>query len=584
MRSIRVLAPASILTAALLACSASPTNGESVGSQGEPIIGGAVVTTDTIGTALVSVSDGWSCSGTVIDGHWLLTAHHCVTSGNLTTGGTAIAPGDLTASTQSGARATGVAIFRHPTLDVAVVQLGADLLNPATNAPFPAQLFSGDVSTLVGQTVVCQGWGDNTFSTGFGTLRTANRPIAQMDGTSYRIDANGQGQIDWEGDSGGSCYLGSQILGVQSTCEYSGSTVDYCDQVAVENFYAWASSIINLPSDCTFSSTTAVCAQGWAFDPSANVVTESYTADCSANLSLKVLSGASWKAVAGQCESGETLTPPGSCSSPATNTFLFGWQEEGTVGSGPAIGSSQLAIACDSAAHCSQPFTITIPNCDTPIDTFTAAAASVSVPVNGQASTLLTWTGPWVQEDWGLYDTFAITPTVAGLTANVVDLSSPNTPGTYLENGPNYGQGYFSVSAAEGTKLGTYVMSVNATDAASGVTHAIPLQVTVTACVPSVTCSAGSCGTLASDDGCGNGPVVCPSCGAGDSCSDNVCCPVGDTWSATSQKCLPTCSATTPYCALTGTCLSVIACKAAGGGTGGGGGCTPQMAARHECS
>ena len=587
MRRIRILTPVSVLAAALLACGASPKSGESVGSQGQPIIAGTAVTADAIGTLAFTTpgSPGVNqfCSGTVIDGHWLLTAHHCVTVESVVTGGTALAPSDIVFLPNFFQPPSVVGVFLHPTLDVALLKLSGDFVNPATNLPYPAQLYSGDASSLVGHTVVCQGWGDNTLNSGSGTLRTANLPILQMDGTSYRIGPNSQGQIDGHGDSGGSCYLNSQIVGVQSTCVFSGSTVGYCDQVAVENFYSWASELINLPSDCTFLDATAQCVQGWQFEPGANVVAERYVATCSEPLTLTLFSG-EVQALNNDCDVGGTRTQPGNCSAPTPNAFIVGWQDDGVAQGGNWIGSVNPAIACDSAGRCSQPFNITIPNCDTPVDTFTASASSLSVAVNGEASTLLTWTGPWVQEDWGLYDTFSVSPTIEGLTWSLADLTSPNAPGTYTEYGPNYGQGYLSVSAATGTPLGSYAVTVDVIDQASGVDHALPVQLTVTACVPSVTCSASSCGTLASDDGCGHGPVVCGSCGTGESCSDNVCCRTGDTWNAASQECRPTCSVATPYCALTGTCLSVISCEDAGGGTGGGGGCTPLMAARHECS
>src|SRR5262249_7626067 len=80
---------------------------ESTADTSEPVINGTPVATDNIGTPVLSISNApnppnpsqsWGCSGTMLNSTWVLTAHHCVTINNLTTGGTIIPPGTLTAS------------------------------------------------------------------------------------------------------------------------------------------------------------------------------------------------------------------------------------------------------------------------------------------------------------------------------------------------------------------------------------------------------------------------------------------------------------------------------------------------------
>src|SRR5438477_2835075 len=111
----------------------NPTDGAFLVEAPEPIINGTVVANDVVGTPIISVSDtnvspavGFGCTGTMLTPTWMLTAHHCVTTGNLLTRGTAIKPGDLTVTIKGGTNSPrGVQIVRHPTLDVGLVRLSA---------------------------------------------------------------------------------------------------------------------------------------------------------------------------------------------------------------------------------------------------------------------------------------------------------------------------------------------------------------------------------------------------------------------------------------------------------------------------
>jgi hypothetical protein len=260
--------------------------------------------------------------------------------------------------------------------------------------------------------------------------------------------------------------------------------------------------------------------------------------------------------VPNDCDVNQTRTPPGSCTRPALtqNAFVPGWQDEGGAASGPSIGSQNWAIACDSAQRCSQPFKLTIPDCGTPRDQFADSPTSLTVEENYSSSTQITWSGPWVAGDSGISNTFVTSTTIPGGVATVSDVFSL---------GDGQGQAYLSVSAPLGIATGSYTASVTATDAASGVSHQLLVPVTVTQCVP-YTCSASSCGTIASSDGCGGGPVNCGSCGQGLTCSNNVCCPTGYTWSSVLEECVPpspTCRSGMIWCDCANGCTTSYACK-----------------------
>ncbi|MDP8999103.1 MAG: S1 family peptidase [Myxococcota bacterium] len=218
-----------ILCAIGLAGCGSQSNGtepSELGKVSEPIINGYVVTTDTIGTPLIGVLDpsgNWGCSGTMIKPQWLLTARHCVTQGELRTGGTAIAARNVIASIKDGNNsALGVQIVRHPTLDAALVFLDSAPLDSGGHS-FANPFYRGSTSALVPHVFYTQGWGANNLThctpsadgSGGGTLRSAALQVQQMlDSSRFQTIPNTfAGQIDAPGDSGSSLF--ATVAGIQ---------------------------------------------------------------------------------------------------------------------------------------------------------------------------------------------------------------------------------------------------------------------------------------------------------------------------------------------------------------------------------
>jgi hypothetical protein len=218
-----------------------------------------------VGTPLISVVDpsgSWGCTGTMVASRWMLTAHHCVTQeiggvGQIT-GGTAIAPGNLTARLNGGTNvATGVLIVRHPTLDAGLVLLNTAPLTGAGQSRIN-RFYRGSTSALVSQSFYTQGWGNNSITqctpgfggSGFGTLRTATLSIASMiDAGHFNITPNGSGQIEWTGDSGSSLYTNVASLtrpnGVESTgnCTQSPLKVTAIQHVRGDAIRSWVEGV-----------------------------------------------------------------------------------------------------------------------------------------------------------------------------------------------------------------------------------------------------------------------------------------------------------------------------------------------------
>ena len=230
------------------ACGSDARDMKATGTVFEPILGGASVTTDGIGTPWVSTSVG-NCSGTLVRPNWLLTAHHCVTLGNWTTGGTAIPASSVTAGLNAGTvNAAGVQLYRHPSLDVALVQLST-APQDGTGRVFYNPLYRGSTQGLASQNLYVQGWGDNTCTAGWGALRSATVPIGQVYGTSvpttgFELYPNAAGQLPWEGDSGSGAFVQIGSLLRAAGVASSGLCMQYETYSGGDAFRDWANGIV----------------------------------------------------------------------------------------------------------------------------------------------------------------------------------------------------------------------------------------------------------------------------------------------------------------------------------------------------
>src|SRR5207249_8504017 len=87
-------------------------------------------------------------------------------------------------------------VVRHPNLDAALVRLASPLVMNGSSTGYQFQGFYASApSTLVGKTLDCYGWGWNTTTGGYGTLRTADLKVGSASSDSYVLDANDRNQI-----------------------------------------------------------------------------------------------------------------------------------------------------------------------------------------------------------------------------------------------------------------------------------------------------------------------------------------------------------------------------------------------------
>jgi hypothetical protein len=173
------------------------------------------------------------------------------------TGGTAVDAASTTVTLLSrnagmsdaggGASAVGAKIHLHPTLDVALMKLASPLVSP-TGVQYVNSFYSGSSASLVGRTVYCQGWGDNTLNnsflsdgSGFGTLRSATLSISKAEGDGYDVVPNASGQISHSGDSGSACFLSGAITGV----DVIGDGQTFAHHIGADSIRDWVSGIIS---------------------------------------------------------------------------------------------------------------------------------------------------------------------------------------------------------------------------------------------------------------------------------------------------------------------------------------------------
>jgi hypothetical protein len=220
--------------------------GEHLGRGREEIINGTTIPAPDSGVVVVYGTGG--CTGTLLTNDWILTAAHCLSSGNLGS--------PSTINVVYGAQQkTADWAAPHPSVasgvDVALIHVSSPFAHKGLTSGYSRGIYAGSTASLVGKQLTCMGYGANAFDqSGWGTLRLGLISVGGAEGPGYRVNANAQGQIQWHGDSGGSCMLdvqgGRLITGVQSSSTYSDAsqTVVSAWQPSAEYFRTWVLNTI----------------------------------------------------------------------------------------------------------------------------------------------------------------------------------------------------------------------------------------------------------------------------------------------------------------------------------------------------
>ena len=205
----------------------------SIEEENNAIINGDVVSTDSMGIAFISLPGG-SCTGTVLSPHWILTAEHCTVAGQESAHRVRV----------NGVTATVDRIVQHPNLDVALLHVNRALPDPRINP-----IYTGTGKSLEGKTVLCQGYGRNTYDSNDGNLRQALLKVKTGSNTDLYMEPNATGQIQWFGDSGGPCFYTfngvPHVVSVSSWGTYSETKkkIYSANLVSAEGIIRWIYNI-----------------------------------------------------------------------------------------------------------------------------------------------------------------------------------------------------------------------------------------------------------------------------------------------------------------------------------------------------
>jgi secreted trypsin-like serine protease len=209
---------------------------EEPGGGATPMIIGGGNASNAPWAARLFVDGRQTCTATIIAPTYILTARHCVSSA----GTYSFRIGSLD-QTSGGTVATGVAITRHPSADLAVVRLGTSV--SATYSPLGT---TSDVA--VNQTVQVYGWGATCtgqpeINCQARYLKVANVRVTSVNCSDYTggiaVCAQRGNGITAGGDSGGPMFASGRQVGVASTSDRATRTA----YTNVTRYRSWISSI-----------------------------------------------------------------------------------------------------------------------------------------------------------------------------------------------------------------------------------------------------------------------------------------------------------------------------------------------------
>ena len=233
-----VSASSLLLVVPLVGCGADYDSDESVSTVAQAVWNGTRVkpwdfnSPDVRAKPLVYIQSNATCTGTIVQPSWVLTAKHCLTELN----GTVT---NKRSATVSQARTIDAVVNNlDPSLDVQMLHVSS----PFTGVT-PAPLVDAETTTasLYGSTLSCYGWGntqvnsagvesclafDTTCGGANAGLLTKARLVAESNSNSrginpnlFDLPVNGLGQLQLSGDSGGPCFFGNgngSIAGFES--------------------------------------------------------------------------------------------------------------------------------------------------------------------------------------------------------------------------------------------------------------------------------------------------------------------------------------------------------------------------------
>ena len=229
-----------VVAATALGCSAEVGSEEEAASSEVAIIGGSVLpVVDQRSMGIVRVN-GNRCSGALLTPHWAITATHCV---DLVVAGNNHVRMARTDGGEDDRQVTAVSQVAQT--DITILQLGPTSPGMMWPVALPTRTMVPSSTNVVNQNVTCYGQGATAYAspsgvTGAGPWRSLVRKVTSDDGFNRYVQSDNGNNILAPGDSGGACFLGSQIAGIVSfsnDLDCADRTTDFaCKQTITKIF------------------------------------------------------------------------------------------------------------------------------------------------------------------------------------------------------------------------------------------------------------------------------------------------------------------------------------------------------------
>jgi len=287
---VRIYSGAVLSVALASGCAVDSGNAaDDVARNEQQIINGTVPSPGGLaGYGVVSLG---GCTGQLLDNRHVITAHHCVRAYDDSTGvwGALYSPPDVSYEDGGINQTAGTAQIFEPAQpwslnagDYSILALSVPLVVSGSSTAYSRAIYASADSTLANQNVLCIGYGGTiaatatTFASGFGTLTSATMKITGTGSGLLTRPTNASGQVGFGGDSGSSCFLNGDLLGIQSTCGghtdidvnhdgtisgwYERSAPTACYSAAPGQFRTWAATQLAVAVDTSFAYSAALAA------------------------------------------------------------------------------------------------------------------------------------------------------------------------------------------------------------------------------------------------------------------------------------------------------------------------------------
>ncbi len=186
------------------------------------------------------------CTGTLLNNIWIITAKHCVDE----------AYSHRTYVNYDGYNSQALDVVEHPTYDIALIKLKYRFNINGSVTGYHMPIYNHSHESLRGLTLLCQGFGKNSMSSGLGFLRQAYLRVFNTSEYHIVYERNLLDQIQYSGDSGGPCFYFNEddkpfLVGVNNFVEFEAGEVTKSYQLGANKFKSWVFSEIFKPMPLT---------------------------------------------------------------------------------------------------------------------------------------------------------------------------------------------------------------------------------------------------------------------------------------------------------------------------------------------